>query len=256
MTINLHMFLQAKGGVGKSFCACMLAQYLLNKGTVPSVYDSDPSNQSLLAFKGLNAKYVDVLQNRQTVAVGGMDRFFEFLDYEVLRNTDDQMLNVILDIGASNFIPTCSFLVANKAFDYFKDAGFHVYFHMPFIGGDARRDCLSCFNDLAQQLPEGNYIIWINNFPSKVFKGADSIEDFADFANNRDKVRAVINLPEFEESTSGKTLKYFLDSNKLFSEADDVVVGGKGLTAFDKFRAKNVANELYAAISVIDSFLF
>lgn len=253
--LHLHMFMQAKGGVGKSFCACMLAQYLRNKGSALTVYDSDPSNASLCAFSGLRAVYVDVLQNEQTVAVGGLDRMVEFLDPVVLSSIPDQVYNVILDIGASNFIPTVSYLTQNRAFDYFQAQGFEVFVHMPIVGGDPFFDCISCFSDLTQKMPHAKFILWINNYPVRVFKGKRTFEELLEYQENQDKVFGIINLPQFEESTFGKTLKYFLDANKLFTEADDVQVGGKSLTAFDKFRAKCVADEIFSAISVIDAYL-
>ncbi|MBB4268183.1 CO dehydrogenase nickel-insertion accessory protein CooC1, partial [Roseospira visakhapatnamensis] len=42
----IHMTLQGKGGVGKSFIASLLAQHFLARGQAPICLDTDPVNQT------------------------------------------------------------------------------------------------------------------------------------------------------------------------------------------------------------------
>ena len=39
---KIHMVLQGKGGVGKSFIATVIAQYKISKGQQPQCIDTDP----------------------------------------------------------------------------------------------------------------------------------------------------------------------------------------------------------------------
>lgn len=41
---KIHMVLQGKGGVGKSFIATVIAQYKRSKGQQPLCIDTDPVN--------------------------------------------------------------------------------------------------------------------------------------------------------------------------------------------------------------------
>ena len=48
---KINMVLQGKGGVGKSFVASTLAQYMKNKGEEPLCIDTDPVNTTFAATK-------------------------------------------------------------------------------------------------------------------------------------------------------------------------------------------------------------
>ena len=60
---TVHFVLQGKGGVGKSYAAVLLAQYLREKGLPVSCFDGDPLNQTLGGFASLDVKKVDFLEN-------------------------------------------------------------------------------------------------------------------------------------------------------------------------------------------------
>ena len=49
-----HLILQGKGGVGKSFAAFLLAQYLPEKSVLVRCFDADPINNTLASFPAAN----------------------------------------------------------------------------------------------------------------------------------------------------------------------------------------------------------
>jgi cellulose biosynthesis protein BcsQ len=57
-----HWFLQAKGAVGKSLAACLLAQYLPDKSFNVRCYDADPINSTFASFAALTAAKVDLIE--------------------------------------------------------------------------------------------------------------------------------------------------------------------------------------------------
>jgi CO dehydrogenase nickel-insertion accessory protein CooC1 len=52
--------LQGKGGVGKSFIAALLAQYLPEKSINVRCFDADLVNNALASFPALNAVKIDL----------------------------------------------------------------------------------------------------------------------------------------------------------------------------------------------------
>jgi hypothetical protein len=54
----VHFVLQGKGGVGKSYAAVLLAQYLRQRGLPVSCFDGDPLNQTLGGFASLEVSLV------------------------------------------------------------------------------------------------------------------------------------------------------------------------------------------------------
>jgi CO dehydrogenase nickel-insertion accessory protein CooC1 len=51
---KIHMILQGKGGVGKSFVAATIAQYKISKAQRPLCIDTDPVNSTFAGYKALN----------------------------------------------------------------------------------------------------------------------------------------------------------------------------------------------------------
>lgn len=47
---RVHMMLQGKGGVGKSFASAMMAQFMADRGEAPLCIDTDPVNQTFRGF--------------------------------------------------------------------------------------------------------------------------------------------------------------------------------------------------------------
>src|SRR5215467_3652175 len=58
----VHLILQGKGGVGKSFVSAILAQYFRSKQKTVQCFDTDPINATLAQYTELNAEHVNVLK--------------------------------------------------------------------------------------------------------------------------------------------------------------------------------------------------
>src|ERR1700720_1013747 len=55
---RVHLFLQGKGGIGKSLAASYLVQYHRHIGKPVKAFDADPVNASLAAMPGLDAQRI------------------------------------------------------------------------------------------------------------------------------------------------------------------------------------------------------
>ena len=62
---RIHMLLQGKGGVGKSFIASVLAQYKLAKGQKPLCIDTDPVNATFFGFKALKVQRLQLMDGEE-----------------------------------------------------------------------------------------------------------------------------------------------------------------------------------------------
>ena len=93
---KIHMILQGKGGVGKSFISSTLAQHKFAKGGNPLCIDTDPVNATFYGFKKLNVKQINVMNNDEIDP-----RKFDDL-IELIAKADN---DVIIDNGASTFVP-------------------------------------------------------------------------------------------------------------------------------------------------------
>jgi len=131
---TIHMVLQGKGGVGKSMLATLLAQFKISKGQSPVCIDTDPVNATFYGFKSLNVQRLDILDDDKNVDAIKFDDLIE----RIGEATDD----VIIDNGASSFIPLSSYLIANETASVFKEMGHQLLVHTVITGGQAMPDTL------------------------------------------------------------------------------------------------------------------
>jgi len=139
----IHLSLQGKGGVGKSLVASLLAQYFMCRGHGVRCLDTDPVNQTLSQYKGLQVKHVKLLRD------GGIDqRGFDALMETILTETG----TFVVDNGASTFIPLWNYILENNVIGMLRDSGKKLYVHTVVTGGQALADTLK-----GLQEPGGKY---------------------------------------------------------------------------------------------------
>ena len=73
---DAHFTLQAKGGIGKSFVAWVLAQWHMERGLPVASFDTDPGNATFEAFEAFKVQHVSILDDDQ-INVDGMDGLIE-----------------------------------------------------------------------------------------------------------------------------------------------------------------------------------
>ncbi len=59
----IHVVLQNKGGVGKSFVALHLAQYFGDQGLPTAVFDSGPATPTLSSYQALQPRYFNFMND-------------------------------------------------------------------------------------------------------------------------------------------------------------------------------------------------
>ena len=122
---KIHMVLQGKGGVGKSFIATVIAQYKISKGQQPQCIDTDPVNATFHGFKALNVRLLEIMQGDEI-----QTRNFDTLVELIAPSKDD----VIIDNGASSFVPLTHYLISNQVPALLQDMGHEMVVHTVITG--------------------------------------------------------------------------------------------------------------------------
>src|ERR1043165_2673960 len=102
---KIHMILQGKGGVGKSFIAAIVAQYKASKGQKPLCIDTDPVNSTFHGYKALGVRRLEIMDGDEINS-----RNFDTLVELVVASKDD----VIIGNGAVTFVPMSHYLLSNQ----------------------------------------------------------------------------------------------------------------------------------------------
>ena len=154
---KVHITLQGKGGIGKSFVSIMIAQYIKQQDSGLLCLDTDPINATFSTFSALHVRSIALLEGNNMINERGFDEMME-----QIINSDS---NVVIDNGAASYVPLSTYLMENQAFDIIQRAGKQVIVHSVIAGGLAQDNTVSDFAALTSQLPEGvGVVVWLNEY--------------------------------------------------------------------------------------------
>jgi len=209
---TIHLVLQGKGGVGKSLAASLLTQHHLNCEIVTICFDTDPVNKTFAGYKTYTVKIIDILKD------GNMnEREFDRL-IELLTNAPENSA-VIIDNGASTFIPLCAYIKENDVVAYLEGLGHKVMFHSIVTGGQAIVDTMNGLEALVKNFPETPVTVWKNEFFGKVEMNGKTFEETNLYNENIHRIHAIITLEEMRKETFGRDFGQMLKLRLTFAEA-------------------------------------
>lgn len=234
---SIHMTLQGKGGVGKSFVAATIAQYLRDQGRTPRCYDTDPVNRTFAGYEEFGASRVELMVNND-IDPSLFDAVFN--QFEHL--TDDSP--VVIDNGASSFVPLAAYMSNDSVPAMLADRGHTLHLHTVVTGGQGLEDTLRGLETVLTRFAGVPCIIWVNPVHGRVEHGGLAFEQMPAYLDNESQIAALIHIPELHPKTSGRDLSDLLKSRRTFAQA----VEDQDLGLMVRQRLKVVQRRLYAQI--------
>lgn len=216
MMSKIHFVLQGKGGVGKTLISSFLLQYFSNNDIPAEGIDCDPANATLSGYEALPVKRINVMSEDSNI---DMIMFDDVMD--ALLSSDVE--NIVLDCGASVFIPILSYMKENGIVELLLDNGKSVYLHNVISGGQGIMDTLNGLETLLATFDteESKKIIWVNRFFGKVEVDGKTFEEFKIYKKNASKIDSLIYFPNKNAQTFGRDLQELFTRRKTFLEAAD-----------------------------------
>lgn len=233
---RIHMILQGKGGVGKSMIAAVVAQYKQSKGQKPLCIDTDPVNATFEGYKSLNVRRLNIMDGDEINT-----RHFDALVEHIAAAEGD----VIIDNGASSFVPMSSYLISNQVPALLKEMGHELVVHSVITGGQAQDDTVNGFKQLAAQFPDGaEFIVWLNPYWGPIENQGQGFEQMKAYKENKARVSAIIHIPALKEETYGRDFGEMLHGRLTFDEA----LAMESLTIMMRQRLKIVRTQLFGQL--------
>jgi len=237
---RIHMVLQGKGGVGKSMIASFLAQYLATRRkTPPLCVDTDPVNATFAGYKGLNVRLLKIMDGDEINT-----RNFDSL-VELVANAKE---DVIIDNGASSFVPLSNYLVTNEVPALLQGMGHEFVVHTVITGGQSLPDTVNGFAAVVSQFPpECLFVVWLNPYYGPITHEGKGFEQMKAYTANKSKVSALVQLPALKDETFGRDLEEMLEARKTFAEAQE----DTALSIMTRQRLKIVAEQIYKQLETV-----
>lgn len=229
---QVHFILQGKGGVGKTFVSSIFAQFAKKSGKDTLCLDTDPVNASFTGFKSLNVKPIDIMSGN-SLDIGKFDNLIE-----IILATDS---NIVIDTGASTFLPLSSYLEDSNAISILMDSGKKVLLHVVLTGGQSQNDSLTGLSGIAKRLGQkAPILIWANEFFGPVI----DLEETMIFKENAHKIMSVITIHERQKATFGKDIAQMLERKLTFDEA----IGSVDFNTMAKQRIKITRDAIFTQL--------
>lgn len=233
---KIHIILQGKGGIGKSFIASTLAQYKESQAHKPLCIDTDPVNATFYGYKGLDVKQLKIMEADEI-----NPRSFDALVEMIASATDD----VIIDNGASSFVPLSHFLISNQVPALLAEMGHELVVHTVITGGQALIDTVSGFSQIVSQFPsEALFVVWLNPYWGPIEHDGKSFEQMKAYTANKGRVSAIIQIPALKKETYGRDLSEMLQERLTFDEA----LALSSLTIMTRQRLKIIKGQLFGQL--------
>lgn len=230
---NVHMVLQGKGGVGKSVIAALIAQYMVKKGESPVCIDTDPVNATFHNYNGLKVRHLGIMEGNEINS-----RNFDSM-IEMIAGSE---VPVVIDNGASSFVPLAHYLISNGVPSMLQDMGHELVVHTVITGGQALIDTVNGFSQLIGQFPdEARFVVWLNPYWGVIENEGKSFEEFGAYKKNKERISAVVKMPELKEQTFGRDFSDMLQQKLTFEEALKM----PSLSIMTRQRLKMVRDKLF-----------
>jgi len=234
---KIHILLQGKGGVGKSFAAATLAQYKISKGESTLNIDTDPVNSTFHGYSALKVQRIQLLEGDEI----NTRNFDAFVDLAAGTQTD-----VIVDNGASSFVPMSHYLISNHVPTLFAEMGHQMIIHTIVTGGQSLLDTVSGFSQLATQFPnEALFVVWLNPYWGPIEHEGKGFEQMKAYLAKKDRVTAIVRVPVLKGETYGRDLSEMLQQRLTFDEA----IAMDSLTIMTRQRLKIVKGQLFGQLA-------
>lgn len=204
-----HFILQGKGGVGKSLVASALIQSLTLHGVAVQGIDTDPVNATLGSYKEFSAKVFNIMDEDNI----NSRKFDEVL--EIVMNAGPEE-HIVIDNGASSFIPLMSYLKENDAVSLIQENGHDVFLHTVITGGQAMQDTMKGLKSLCVHFPSTPIVVWLNLYFGDIVHDDKSFDEFAVYKDHKKQFHAVITIPNKNKGTFGKDVEELLAKKMSF----------------------------------------
>lgn len=235
-----HFTLQGKGGVGKSLVAALIAQHRQENNVPLICVDTDPVNATFSGYTAFAVRHVDLLKENKID-----EREFDQLIEMIAENRDAE---IVVDNGASSFIPLSSYLVENEAIEMLQAMGHSVVIHPVITGGQALIDTLFGFDSLASQFPDSaEIVVWLNQYFGPIEKEGKSFEEMKVYQDHKARVKGVVTIYGNNRATFGADMQEMLESRMIFQQA----LESKHFKLMSKHRLKMMKKALFEQMDQI-----
>lgn len=233
---HIHFFLQGKGGAGKTLSSSLLTQYLRTLSGDVFGIDTDSVNHTYSQYKAYSVEEYDIYSPETSrLDEHVIEQMAEYI-YEARHE------HIVIDNGASSFVPLLQYLMSNNIITLLQDAGHHVYIHTIITGGQGLEDTTGGLSTLLDSFPGIPLVVWLNYKFGSIEKDGKAFNEWGIYKKNRDSFTGIIPVDFPASQLYQEDLEFMLTRKLTFDEA---MAESK---LFSRNRLKQMKQTLFTAI--------
>ena len=235
-----HFVLQGKGGVGKSFVAFLLAQYIRDQEKLAGCFDIDQENATFAQYGSLSVQKVKVMDDSRIID----QRQFDGLISSILEKAVEQ--DVIVDSGANTFSPLLAYLLENDILSLLAETDIQAIVHTVVGGGDLFDDTKNALDSMVSTLPPTvKLVIWENEHFGPLQKSDG--KPFEPKWKEGPSLAGRVMLEKRNHQTFGVDIRNLLASRKTFNEA----LASPDIPLLERQRLKILRDDVYRQLDEV-----
>jgi len=167
------------------------------------------------------------------------EREFDSMMEVILGNPGHE---IVIDNGASAFIPLSSYLIDNHALELLAEHGHVMTIHTIITGGQTLFDTITGLDALVTQFPEDvKFIVWLNEYFGEIKQDGKTFQEIKVYQMHEERIKKVITIQkrrELFEQDMQQMLKARITFDETMRLAD--------FQLMTKHRLQRIKKELFA----------
>ncbi|HIF9399772.1 TPA: hypothetical protein ACX6RT_003742 [Photobacterium damselae] len=233
---NIHFFLQGKGGVGKTLASSFTTQYLKSISNDVKCIDTDSINHTFSQYKSFNVTEYNIYDPENS-----------FLDETIIEQMAEYIYesnheNIVIDNGASSFMPLMKYLTDNEIITTLSEAGHQVYIHTVITGGQGLEDTAAGLQSILKNFQSTSIIVWLNYKFGEILINDKQFNEWGLYKNNKNLISGIIPIEFNTSQLFQNDLEMMLGAKQTFDEAMD------GVKLFSRNRLNKMKEQIFQSI--------
>ncbi len=224
MNNTSHIFLQDKGGIGKTLTASIFMQYMLERGINIEGVDADPQAPKLSRITALNVPLLPLISHGE-IQQSAFDPAFTHI---VQSKTA-----TLMDAGSGAFLPLLKYMADNRLYSVLERVKKQLYYHVVVISGPEKQKTAEGAEKLLEKIQGTSVkvVLWQNEKEGIPMFDGKPLEKTDWYRKHQAQIAGIVKIVDRNNSAFTSDFLSMMEEAVTFKE----IIAGKSPT-FDFMR--------------------
>lgn len=232
LDLTTHIFLNNKGGIGKTLSASMFIQYFIAAGYLIEGVDSDQQAPKLSRIKALNVPLIPLFENGE-IQQSSFDPVFT----HILQSKNA----TLIDVGSSAFLPILKYMSDNRLYGLLNQVNKQLFYHVIVTSGAEKYETVQGAEQILGRIKgtKAKAIIWQNEKDGIPTFGGKQIQETDWYIGNQDHISGIVKILDYNNTAFRADFLALMTEELTYQEIMD------GKSKYFDFMRQNRINRIF-----------